>query len=253
MKSGLSFTIKKTKVIINNLYYIIIYYLQTTLSLPDIIFSYNIISYLFICFSLPLNSMTSFQQKIFDFAPWTIEQDLSQQIILCMDHSSLASNHFSGEFLLICFLLKLSQTQIKNAMNNQSIIIFLTNHNRNHYETIFRKHSIDLKQLENDGKIVFVYIYATNDDKQMIISSTSEKKGDKEMNCLHFTWDELVSWQKEGMNWPHPTIPSKHNKIIVMIDDLEMLEMLSPTFLQARMFVHELLQCLENEEKVCYF
>ena len=167
-------------------------------------------------------------QKISDFFPWS-ENSFGialNDFILCLDKLST-----SGEFVFLQLLLSRIRT-------GATIRLIACNHSEQHYISILRKNvssacadccpllfiklyflcaqNIDVQRLQNSGKLEIVRV------------SNQVGQGSN--------WDELVQWQK--------LLTSSSDQYTVFVDDLEALELLSPTPMTARRFIshfiHEL-------------
>lgn len=146
-------------------------------------------------------------QKLTDFYPWDEASDLQRNVILCLD--SGGSNQLStGEFTWLYLLMKLLK-------HNIPVVLISTNHARVHYEAILRKNGLDLNKLEHGNNIIIKYL-------------THVKIADSS------SWDDIETLSNELLN--KNSIENELNEKLfsIVIDDLEMFELLSPSLRAAR-------------------
>lgn len=80
---------------------------------------------------------------------------------------------------------------------------------------------MDISKLEYDGKISFILVSL---DAEFLTNSVEN----------FMTWEELVKWEYGGFN---PLNGNSNGPFAVLIDDLEMLELIAPSPVEARKFM----------------
>lgn len=213
---------------------------------------------------------SSHLQKINEFYPWTTEASLAFQHVLCLDSSSLIASNHSGEFLFTSLLLKLLQ-QINVSKQPETlprVILVLTNHVRSHYEVILRKNYLDLRSLERAGHVTMINLFANDEECNEWLETQDEQQD----VSLGLTWLQLQDWKtKHALQFdvlssyrrtsttsttattaaaasstsPTPSTSTTKRSSIFMFDDLEMLEVLSASIQDCKLWFSSLSKQLE--------
>ena len=105
--------------------------------------------------------------------------------------------------------------------------------------------NLDMTKLEKSGSLQIIYLSFDGDDNSD--------------NLSKLTWQQLVQWQSDGYfnitrTEEDPAL-STHDpsSFVLMIDDLEMFELLSPTPSDARQFINNALLLMDDCNRPSYY
>eukprot|EP01038_Epipyxis_sp_PR26KG_P009906 gene9906-13326_t len=183
--------------------------------------------------------------KLTDCYPWSYESDLTSQFILSLDQTCCY-----GEFTLVYLLFKLLAIPPhgleKINMKSSQVVLICTNHDRNHYDLLMRKNNLDLRKLEQSGKLLLIFLTPTIEVNDRIIQ-------EEELN-KYISWSQLENLfhfdNTDGNN--SDTIFNLHNteSISILIDDIEALETVAPTTMLARNFMSNIISSMHKGDNI---
>lgn len=171
-------------------------------------------------------------RKLSEFFPFSAESNLCASFILCIDDDA-----FSGSCAFHELLFKL----LKDGKN---VHIISAAHGRSHYEAVLRKQALDLRQLEQGGRVTLQF---------PVVSYPCTDSYSTETEAGTCGWRDLLRWQTDGM----PFCPSSSSfsggnnnddddEYALCIDDLEAIEAIAPTAQAARSFVSLILMRMSS-------
>jgi len=173
--------------------------------------------------------------------PWGIDTFCMGNLVLCLD-----GLYGAGDFVWASLLIALAKAE-------RTIVLISANHGPEHWESLLRKNG-DLRRKGLLDRIYIKYVVpdgAVSDAEKHCIS-------DSVFRCDHCSWQELIQWQQQGMLLPPPKFPpssaqevvpkSEKDSVCLFIDDMRALEIISPSPLEARLFLNRCLAALYDTE-----
>jgi len=165
-------------------------------------------------------------QKIAEFFPWSFEANLSKEIVLCQDHSSICGHQHDGQFAFESLLLKLCRD------SSAAVILIMCNLSAEHYRSLLRKNMLDIDALVQSKRLIMLSL-VSNDEKEWNTPVSSSSTPSLSLDELKLYIDSIVSEPLVALN--------------ILVDDLDVFEMLSPSPQSARLFVQHITQQILSE------
>jgi len=162
----------------------------------------------------------------------------ANQLILCLERQQSFASHFSFSYLLLRNIRSILIANKTKQGHKKRVSVISANHDYNHFKSVFKKHNIDADNLIRDGQLEIVCIRFDNPIEE-------------HSKCKYMSWEQLQSWMNSFQSFKESSSPINHTismnntnnsannliEIELMIDDLEMLELLSPSNSACRSFL----------------